>query len=241
MDKQALIDALRNTAQSASNAIAENVSVPVDMINAGLQKIGINKNVNAPFGGSEWMAQNGFTRPVDASPQSIVGATLGNLSPVAFSKAPQLAEALLKVGKEGLPVGLSTKAVGGMDFLKPEIVEKGNYLASKTPYGEVGGTIGEVSNFSEKPFLKIHHAELENEMRGKGLGKKMYQSLIDDAHNRGLNVFSDFTVETPAVNVYEALKRAGYDVKNNVAGSIDGGVYGAGANSPAFQVMPKVK
>lgn len=237
-----VINSLRNFGQAASNNIAETVSMPIDAIAWALRKAGVPNSIvgDKPVMGSDWMAEKGFTRPTQEGVSKMAGDFVGMVSPLALEKnvASQLAGALRNMKPK---IGMSTEAVGGMDFLKPEITEKGKYLSAKTPFGEVGGNIGESAAFSDKPYLKIHHAELDEAMRGKGIGKQMYQSLIDDAHNRGLNVFSDFTVEQPAVNVYDALKRAGYDVKNNVAGNIEGAVYGANANSPAFQIMPKAK
>lgn len=95
MDKQALIDALRNTAQSASNAIAENVSVPVDMINSGLGKIGLD--TPQPVMGSEWMQNHGFTRPVPEGAANTVGTTMGYLANMAPSQSAKIAELLAKI------------------------------------------------------------------------------------------------------------------------------------------------
>ena len=94
MDKQALIKALRDTAQSASNAIASNISGPVDLINAGLGYIGLPVS-NAPIGGSNWMKAQGLTRDVEMGAPRIVGETLGMAGPsVIAAKAPQIAGAL---------------------------------------------------------------------------------------------------------------------------------------------------
>ena len=95
MDKQALIDALRNTAQSASNAIAENVTFPVDTINAGLSKVGVN--IPQPVGGAEWMQNNGFTRPVPEGAANTVGTTMGYLANMAPSQSAKIAELLAKI------------------------------------------------------------------------------------------------------------------------------------------------
>lgn len=232
-NRSQLVNALRDTAQSASNMVAENLSVPIDAIAWALRKAGVP--VNKPMFGSDWMNEQGVTPKVEQSGAKVIGDTIGMLSPLGFTK--QGAKALIDAGSavKNMPVGMSIQDVS------PEIFEKGKYISAKTPYGEVGGNIGDSAPFSQKPFLKIHHAELDENMRGKGIGKKMYQKLIDDAHARGLDVFSDYTVETPAVNIYDSLKRSGYDVVNNVAGTMDGGVYGPGANSPAFKVLPRVK
>lgn len=97
MDRNALIKALRDTAQSASNAIASNVSGPVDLITAGLRAGGLP--INNPVGGSQWMAERGLTREVEMGVPRIVGETLGMAGPaVVAAKAPQIAAGLNKAG-----------------------------------------------------------------------------------------------------------------------------------------------
>lgn len=93
MDKKALIQALRDTAQSASNAIASNVSGPVDLIAAALRGVGLP--ANNPVGGSQWMAEKGLTREVEMGAPRIVGETLGMVGPALATKfAPKIAGAL---------------------------------------------------------------------------------------------------------------------------------------------------
>jgi GNAT superfamily N-acetyltransferase len=139
---------------------------------------------------------------------------------------------------KGLPVGASVKNVASK--INVDTNEAGNYLSAKSEFGQVGGVIRPPDSISDVPYLKISYAELDEAQRGKGLGKGLYEALINEASNRGLRVFSDFTVEKPAVNVYKSLQKSGYDVSDMSAGVLDdGSVYGAGANSPAFEVKPK--
>lgn len=85
----------RDTLQSASNAIAGNVSGPVDLINMGLLSLGLPMPAN-PVGGSRWMAERGLTREVADPYARAAGETLGLVGPmVAAAKAPQIAEGLL--------------------------------------------------------------------------------------------------------------------------------------------------
>lgn len=87
MDKQAIIKALRDTAQSASNSVAETASLPVDAITWALRKAGVQVPEDAVMT-SEWMAQNGLTAPVDAGIPKMAGEVLGNVVPaVGFAKA----------------------------------------------------------------------------------------------------------------------------------------------------------
>lgn len=94
MDRNALIRALRDTAQSASNAIASNVSGPVDLIAAGLRGVGLPIPQN-PVGGSQWMAERGLTAPVQQGVAQVIGDTIGLAGPALVANfAPQIARAL---------------------------------------------------------------------------------------------------------------------------------------------------
>lgn len=79
MDKKALINALRDTAQSASNAVASNLSGPVDMLASGLRKTGLP--VNRPVGGSQWLEEKGFTRDVPMGAPRVIGEAMGLAGP----------------------------------------------------------------------------------------------------------------------------------------------------------------
>jgi hypothetical protein len=97
MDRKAIIRALRDTAQSASNAIASNVSGPVDLLAMGLRGVGAPVG-DAPVGGSQWMAQRGLTKEVEMGAPRIIGETLGMAGPiVAAAKAPRIASGLMGV------------------------------------------------------------------------------------------------------------------------------------------------
>lgn len=124
------------------------------------------------------------------------------------------------------------------DGPKIEIQQKGDFLSAVVDGGEVGGKI-----FDGALYIKF--SELEESRRGQGLGVAMYRTLVDEAFARGLRVFSDITVETPAVRVYEALQRRGYEVERRMGGDIpvsdeapQGGVFGPRSAEAAFEVRP---
>lgn len=85
MDKQAVINALRNTAQSASNTIANGVSAPIDTISNGLKKVGVPMPSN-PVGGSEWMGQQGLTREVPQGMPKLAGEAIGMIAPIGLAR-----------------------------------------------------------------------------------------------------------------------------------------------------------
>jgi len=154
-----------------------------------------------------------------------VGTALGMLPAARFTK--------------GLPVGMGIKDVSKKN-IDVSLNNLSNFLSAKSEFGQVGGTIRPADKFSDKPYLQINYAEVEKESRGMGKGKELYQSLIDDAQARGLRVFSDSTVEKPAVNVYKSLGKKDYELRDMTKGSLeDGSVYGAGAKNPAFEILPR--
>ena len=158
-----------------------------------------------------------------------------NVAPLA----PAVAKVLPKIVRatEGLPVGMSIKNVGKSN-INVQLNEGSNFLSAKSEFGQVGGTIRQPDRLSDTPYLQINYAEVEKASRGKGKGKELYQALIDEAQARGLRVFSDSTVEKPAVNVYKSLEKGGYKLNDMTTGSLeDGTVYGAGASKPAFEIL----
>lgn len=80
--------------QSASNAVAGNVSGPVDMLAWGLRKAGL-PIPSDPVGGAEWMRRHGLMRDVAPSASSVAGETLGLLAPFgAVSGAGKVSSAV---------------------------------------------------------------------------------------------------------------------------------------------------
>lgn len=128
MDKKAIIKALRDFGQSASNTAADTVAVPVDLIAAGLRSGGLPIPSN-PVGGSEWMRQKGLTVPVDPGMAKTAGETAGILMPmVAAAKAPQIAAGLNKMGAASTMKGPISGQRGALSWHGPE--RKNNLDAS---------------------------------------------------------------------------------------------------------------
>ena len=112
MDRNALIKALRDTAQSASNTIASGLSGPVDLIAAGLRMGGLP--IDNPVGGSQWLEQRGLTRPVEQGVPQVIGETLGMVGPaLVAAKAPQIASGLMRIGENAMaPRTLNAGTIG---------------------------------------------------------------------------------------------------------------------------------
>jgi hypothetical protein len=102
--KNDLASLLRDFAQGASNSAATNLSMPVDAIAWLLRKGGMNIP-NNPVGGSDWMAEKGFTPEPKNKLAGLLGDVAGFAAPLAaVSKAPQIAKGLLQMG-EAMPMG----------------------------------------------------------------------------------------------------------------------------------------
>lgn len=167
MDKKALIKALRDTVQSASNSVASGVSAPVDLIAAGLRKVGL-PIPQAPVGGSQWMENIGLTVPVEDGIPKLAGETLGMIVPMAATaKAPQIAAAANR-GLENLaaPRTLNTPGYGGQ---RGAIVWHGSphkfdaFDASKIGTGEGAQAYGHGIYFAESPDVaKQYQDALKN-------------------------------------------------------------------------------
>jgi len=168
MDKKALIKALRDTVQSASNSVASGVSAPVDLIAAGLRKVGM-PIPQAPVGGSQWMENMGLTVPVEDGIPKMAGDFLGMTVPIiAAAKAPQIASAANK-GLENLamPRTLNTPGYGGQ---RGAIVWHGSphkfeaFDASKIGTGEGAQAYGHGIYTAEAPDVAKQYAEKVKDM-----------------------------------------------------------------------------
>jgi hypothetical protein len=153
-NRKQIIDALRNTAQSASNMVAENVSMPMDAIAWALRKAGVP--VEKPMFGSDWMKEKGVTPPVREGASKVIGDTIGMISPMGLTK--QGAKAMVDgVGKlKGLPVGMSIKDVSDLEAIyhgtspqAAKAIEKSGFDLGKSADGTMWFTsnpqIGEVA------------------------------------------------------------------------------------------------
>ena len=168
MDKKALIKALRDTVQSASNTVASGVSAPVDLIAAGLRKVGM-PIPQAPVGGSQWMENMGLTVPVEDGIPKLAGETLGMIVPMAATaKAPQIAAAANR-GLENLaaPQTLNTPGFRGQ---RGAIVWHGSphkfdaFDASKIGTGEGAQAYGHGIYTAETPSFAKLFAEKVKDM-----------------------------------------------------------------------------
>jgi len=226
-----------------------------DIVNLPLQYMSSPERTQQMQGTAQFLYETGIPKTLERASygESLFSGSGMTLRPreETINAAMNVAPALPAAGRlaaravratEGLPVGMGIKDVG--KGINVSLNEASNFLSAKSEFGQVGGTIRPPDWFSDKPYLQINYAEVEKASRGQGKGKELYKSLIDEAQARGLRVFSDSTVEKPAVNVYKSLEKGGYKLRDMTTGSLeDGAVYGAGAKTPAFEIssMPSMQ
>ena len=193
MDKKALIKALRDTVQSASNTVAGGVSAPVDLIAAGLRKVGL-PIPQAPVGGSQWMENIGLTVPVEDGIPKMAGDFLGMIVPMAATaKAPQIAAAANR-GLENLaaPRTLNTPGYRGQ---RGAIVWHGSphkfeaFDASKIGTGDGAQAYGHGMYFAESPDVAKGYRDLltKSDKQFYIKGKRVEPELLDSFQSNVLN------------------------------------------------------
>ena len=192
MDKKAIIKALRDTAQSASNTIASGVSAPVDLIAAGLRKMGVPVPENA-LGGSRWMEDVGLTVPVQEGIPKTVGETFGMIFPMAATaKAPQIAAGANRAIENAMaPATLNTPGFAGQ---RGAIVWHGSphkfdrFDASKIGTGEGAQAYGHGLYLAESPDVAkayqtaLTHSDdyVDGQLLDSGIPKHFLARILSD-------------------------------------------------------------
>lgn len=171
-----LLDAL----QSASNAVAGNISGPVDLLSFLLRKAGMPVG-NTPIGGSAWMEQKGLTRPVQHGMSQVLGETAGLLAPMGIAaKAPQIAKGLLQAGENVAAPRALNPQTGAIDI-----------AALKAAFPDLDVSLSQRGDIATLDKLVV-----PKEKRGSGAGTEFMQALVkaadDDGARLGLTPSGDF-------------------------------------------------
>lgn len=187
--------------QAASNAVAGNVTGPVDILSLLLRKIGVPVPENA-LGSSQWAREHGLLRDVDDPYARAAGESLGILAPmVAAAKAPQIARGLLQMGENAAaPRTMSLGPVGA----QRGAVDVGKNRWELVPSGERFSNLDEADDFlyhvTSEPVAKkilgggltprkgngtFNHGAYSNYSQGKAFltdrpGVSFWQSRIED-------------------------------------------------------------
>jgi hypothetical protein len=186
--------------RGANNEIAGIVSGPVDLIAAGLNKVGAPVG-SEPFGGSAWMARQGLTSPVDNQAAGLLGQVAGLVAPSALAaKAPQVAGGLL---------ALIDDLRGGSRAMRS---------AAETPlesvtYTSANGKMNDLGDVPQRPF----HDDYPGTVRGD-VGQPLESDIDGRFIDPGATVAGRRTVGGPDSplspgEVDDLLTRLGVDWK----------------------------
>jgi GNAT superfamily N-acetyltransferase len=225
-----LEETLRKLGLSAARGVPQLATGFVDLAALPFTMTGVMKPEQA-VGSTAYLTSKGLLPPPQEGLLSETTELVSSaMNPAAAAKTVGLIGAT-KAGKGILD------AVAKLPTIEVSFIPESKFLFAKNENGLVGGHI-------KDNILRITTAEVDEASRGKGIGTALYKKLIDDALSKGLKVTSDFTVEAPAVKVYDSLKKQGYDVKRLDGGSLeDGTAFGKNAANPAFEIIsaPKQK
>jgi hypothetical protein len=142
--------------QGASNSAAGAVSGPIDLINMGLLGAGLPMPA-APFGGSQWMRQQGLMRDPQNRTAGLLGEAVGGVLPiVAAAKAPQIARGLLQAGdnlRAPTPMNTATRGQAGAIVYHASPHKFDRFDANKARTGEGANVYGAGTYFAESPAV----------------------------------------------------------------------------------------
>lgn len=190
-DKQFWSDVADNTAQlgkAASDAVASNVTGPVDMAAWALRKAGLPIPA-APVGGSDWAKSMGLLNgPQPTQSAQIAGETLGLLAPTMIAaKAPQIAKGLLSLDDKAMDMGrvaIENRMVNS-GMIQPATVWHGSphkfdkFDSSKIGTGEGNQAYGHGLYFAETPDVAEGYAK-NLAMRSNGKSVAELQAELEN-------------------------------------------------------------
>jgi len=200
MSDNALIRALRSFGQGASNAVASNVSTPVDGIAWLLRKGGLPIPQN-PVGGSDWMAQQGLTATPQNKLAGLLGETAGMVGPaVVQAAAPKIAGGLLALDDKAMDMarqGIERRMVNS-GMIQPATVWHGSphkfdkFDSSKIGTGEGAQAYGHGLYLAESPDVAKQYADNVKDMGAMNrinaelsdLAKKMSADEVPGAYRK---------------------------------------------------------
>jgi hypothetical protein len=175
MDKKSIIKGLRDFGQSASNTVAETVSMPVDLIAAGLRYGGL-PIPSDPVGGSEWMKKRGLTVDVDPGIAKTAGEAAGMIVPmVGAAKAPQIAAGMNQMARNAaIPATMNKQAGAIVWHGSPHKFDK--FDSSKIGTGEGAQAYGHGIYLAESPGVATGYRDKLSNAVIDGIPADLYNS-----------------------------------------------------------------
>ena len=205
MSDNALIRALRSFGQGASNAVASNVSAPVDGLAWLLRKGGLPIPQN-PVGGSDWMAQQGLTATPQNKLAGLLGETAGMVGPaVVQAAAPKIAGGLLALDDKAMDMARQgvENYMGSTGLRQDMLYHGGELVPNPTAYKQAVMTRGVPAVSSSPNMLEAARYAIHN--NGP-------INAIDDSamriYRQGMNKKLDAAYKA---NNFDAIRDAGFD------------------------------
>lgn len=216
--------------QSASNAVAGNVTGPVDLITLALRKAGVPVPEDA-VGTSAWAKGKGLVRDVEPGAARVAGETAGILGPMlAVHYAPQIARSLLKAAENAAAPRTLNPQTGAIVWHgSPHKFDK--FDSSKIGTGEGAQAYGHGLYLAENPAVANDYAGSLSAARAtKPVGNvdltQVYQSLPNDVPEAVMSSRRDFNALRDMGVLSNADRRDFLEaVRNNFNASQGGNLY----------------
>jgi hypothetical protein len=128
--------------------------------------------------------------------------------------------------------------------LKVEQLDAQTIRVGSGPRGEdelVGIYASPIERSGSAKGWQIAGANVAENLRGKGVGVRAYETLVEHLFSKGESVvYSDFNLTPEAARIYEALERRGYIIVRNPSEIVEGGTgrIEATTDLPVFEVRP---
>ena len=172
----------RGLLQGASNAVASNITGPVDLINAGMGLLGMPIS-REPVGGEAWARKKGLTAAAPGA-AGLAGETLGLVVPmVAAGKAPQIAAGMLKMADNAAAPSAANQAarnqLGAIVYHgSPHKFDR--FDASKIGTGEGAQAYGHGLYLAESPDVAGSYAQSVKANTGELIKRGAAHGLPED-------------------------------------------------------------
>lgn len=193
--------------QSASNAVAGNVTGPADLITLALRKAGVPVPEDA-VGTSAWAKGKGLVRDVEPGAARVAGETAGILGPMlAVHYAPQIARSLLKAAENAAAPRTLNPQTGAIVWHgSPHKFDK--FDSSKIGTGEGAQSYGHGLYLADSPDVAMTYQPRDPRLEQKIMQR--YSLAERGQQYPAMQVYEDFLLHKTPQEVAGNIAAAGY-------------------------------
>lgn len=136
-------------------------------------------------------------------------------------RAQGITEPLRPQALEDTPTPTSVASVPTDKYFTPDAItiqsdKDGFFISSKNLNSSKDKELYSLETSYKKDSVMVINTRVSPELRGQGIGKRMYVAAINDALSKGLRFTSDTSVSADALRVYKSLEKDGYKFKYNI-------------------------